>query len=148
MEGVDGNLYGVTGAGGPDNYGTVFKMTPDGIFLTLAFLGSDHWRLNSLIQGKDGNLYATSQIGTLTGGAIFRLVEPPVLRAVSQSRGDLVLTWNSFINGVYRVDYKSSLDDTNWNVLIPEVIAAGTTTSVTDTSSNAAKRYYRVGLLP
>ena len=46
---------------------------------------------NSLIQGTDGNLYATSQIRVLTGGAIFRLVELLVLSVVSDGHGNLVL---------------------------------------------------------
>ncbi len=88
----DGNFYGTTRYGGSpgssndiDNSsggGTVFRITPDGVFTVLhAFPddGSQGKQLNAgLIQGSDGALYSTTQLGgipTTVGGdgTIFRL---------------------------------------------------------------------------
>ena len=35
VQGTDGNFYGMTGAGGANNAGTVFKITPTGTLTTL-----------------------------------------------------------------------------------------------------------------
>ena len=59
-----------------------------------------------------------------------------------------MVAWNSFTNGTYRVEYKSSLTDTNWSVLTSDLTATNITTSVTDNSQDAKERYYRVRLLP
>jgi uncharacterized protein (TIGR03437 family) len=69
----DGNLYGITGAGGAGTVcsggcGTVFKITTSGALTTLYTFGesdfTDGWTPGSLIQGADGNLYGT----TVNGG--------------------------------------------------------------------------------
>jgi uncharacterized repeat protein (TIGR03803 family) len=63
---TNGKFYGVTGDGGAQNAGTIFKVTPDGQFLTLhSFNRSDGATPNGLIQATNGNLYGT----TLGGGA-------------------------------------------------------------------------------
>jgi uncharacterized repeat protein (TIGR03803 family) len=67
VQGTDGNLYGTTVAGLPDNYGTVFKITPQGKLTTLHSFdstdGSDPE--TALVLGTDGNFYGT----TFSGGA-------------------------------------------------------------------------------
>ena len=72
--GVDGNLYGVTSAGGVGtNSGTFYRLTLDGDLTTL-------WTFcpqfacapgpNGIALGSDGNFYGTSYIGQ---GSIFRI---------------------------------------------------------------------------
>ena len=71
---TDGNFYGTTFSGGPNDGGTIFKMTPGGVVTTLyAFCsqGPDECTdglqpYAGLIQATDGNLY-----GTTTGGGAF-----------------------------------------------------------------------------
>ena len=60
----DGNFYGTTEQGGPNDFGTLFRMTPDGSVSTLVlFDGFNDGAspVNALIQGSDGNLYGTHQ---------------------------------------------------------------------------------------
>ncbi len=57
MQATDGDLYGVTWAGGADNQGTVFKITPTGALTTLASV--DGYPSGALVQGIDGNFYGT-----------------------------------------------------------------------------------------
>jgi uncharacterized repeat protein (TIGR03803 family) len=64
---VDGNLYGVTGYGGLYGFGTLFSVSAGGI-LTTAY--NFNWSNvgvsvipNQLLQGTDGNLYATMLYG-------------------------------------------------------------------------------------
>ncbi len=59
----DGNFYGVTSSGGPNNNGTVFRMTPAGVMTTLVeFTGNGTTNKGSdpsgrLVHGSDGNFY-------------------------------------------------------------------------------------------
>ncbi|MFZ4764813.1 MAG: choice-of-anchor tandem repeat GloVer-containing protein, partial [Roseimicrobium sp.] len=63
VEGTDGSLYGATNAGGLNNNGTIFKITPQGLLRTLVHFSAAP-NLGRLAQGSDGKLYGA----TLGGG--------------------------------------------------------------------------------
>jgi uncharacterized repeat protein (TIGR03803 family) len=81
--GSDGNLYGVTYAGGSDldngnGWGTVYKMALDGQFTTLhtfcTYPCDDGVNPKGIVQAADGNLYGvTSGGGEFGGGTIYRI---------------------------------------------------------------------------
>ncbi|MGA8503015.1 MAG: choice-of-anchor tandem repeat GloVer-containing protein [Candidatus Sulfotelmatobacter sp.] len=82
IEGVDGNFYGTTGGtqgnngGTDDTHGSVYKITPSGVFTTLhTFAGTDGANpLGPLFQASDGNFYGTTFYGGTSGaGAIFKI---------------------------------------------------------------------------
>jgi len=80
VQASDGNFYGVTPVGGPNKFGTIFKITPAGGLTTLyAFCSqtncADGATPNvSLVQGRDGNLYGTTEQGGAHGyGEAFRI---------------------------------------------------------------------------
>ncbi|HEY3637162.1 MAG TPA: choice-of-anchor tandem repeat GloVer-containing protein [Rhizomicrobium sp.] len=77
-----GDLYGTAGGGGPNDAGTVFKLSPNGSFKTLhAFAGgSDGANPQAgLIEDKAGDFYGTTRNGGGQGcngagcGTVFRL---------------------------------------------------------------------------
>lgn len=81
IQATDGNFYGTTSYGGTYNYGTVFKITPEGTLTMLYSFcaetnctdGAD--AMAGLIQATDGNFYGT----TTQGGppqAICAMLEP------------------------------------------------------------------------
>lgn len=79
-QGNDGNFYGVTFSGGASstNQGTVFKITPSGVYTVLHSFndvggtdGLNPW--TGVIAGTDGNLYGTSQGGAHNGGTLFKI---------------------------------------------------------------------------
>jgi uncharacterized repeat protein (TIGR03803 family) len=74
IQASDGNFYGMTYGGGPNNFGTVFKITPSGGESVLySFKGGPAdgaSPLASLIQTTDGNLYGMTQGGGLIGAGI------------------------------------------------------------------------------
>ncbi len=79
-QGVDGNFYGVTGSGGLSGLGSVFKVTPAGVFTSLAsFTGTTGTMpgtnpIGGLFAGLDGSLYGvTSSGGIYNAGTIFRV---------------------------------------------------------------------------
>lgn len=94
-----GNLYGTTYTGGADNFGTVFKLTPDGVHTVLYSFtgGSDGANPNGdLVTDAQGNLYGTTiggGTGACTGscGVVFRLTpagHETVLHAFTGSAAD------------------------------------------------------------
>jgi uncharacterized repeat protein (TIGR03803 family) len=64
IQGVDGNFYGTTaGDQGATGFGTVFKVTPAGVFTnlyTFTGLADGGTPIAGLIQGIDGNFYGTT----------------------------------------------------------------------------------------
>jgi uncharacterized repeat protein (TIGR03803 family) len=78
IQAADGNLYGVTGSGGPSDNGTIFKLalTPAVTFTTLhTFSSGDGNRPTSpLTQAADGNLYGvTNRGGPTESGTIYKI---------------------------------------------------------------------------
>jgi uncharacterized repeat protein (TIGR03803 family) len=87
VQGQDGCLYGTTFSGGsafqgrdtsgnPTGYGTVFKITTNGALTSLfSFTGGNGAALTSgLVQGRDGNLYGTTELGgAFSYGTVFKL---------------------------------------------------------------------------
>ena len=77
---TDGNLYGITDAGGANGYGTVFQITPAGVLTTVysfcAVSGCADGSLpyGGLVQATDGNLYGTTRSGGASGsGTVFKI---------------------------------------------------------------------------
>ncbi|HUM99018.1 MAG TPA: hypothetical protein PLI96_00860 [Halothiobacillus sp.] len=81
IQGKEGNFYGMTVYGGGFGNGVVFKITPDGVKTVLhSFTGSTTAPVDgstphgSLIQGKDGNFYGTTQQGGVNNaGTVFMM---------------------------------------------------------------------------
>jgi uncharacterized repeat protein (TIGR03803 family) len=79
----DGNFYGTTVEGGTNGTGSIFKITPAGVFSPLySFTALPANGVNadganpagSLIQAKDGNLYGTASTGGTNGsGTLFKI---------------------------------------------------------------------------
>lgn len=76
MLGRDGNFYGSTFNGGPNNDGAVYAVTPRGSFTTLhTFTGSDGQSPAALVQATDGNIYGSTLFGgpNSPDGTIFKM---------------------------------------------------------------------------
>ena len=66
-----------------------------------------------------------------------------ILRAITVSSAtsqEVMIYWNSKPGHQYEVQYKDSVDDSAWKLLMPGVISGGSTTD----SVTASKRFYRV----
>jgi hypothetical protein len=98
LQGVDGNFYGTTSAGGTSQFnnlcellgcGTAFSITPNGTlttihrFFTLAGISP----YGALVQAADGNFYGTTLSGGYTyvhDGTAFELTPSGVLRTLAR----------------------------------------------------------------
>jgi uncharacterized repeat protein (TIGR03803 family) len=77
VQGTDGSFYGTSFAGGSNGYGTVFKMTSNGVVTNLAsFTGGTNGTqpYGPLVQGSDGDFYGTASHGGSKGlGTVFKI---------------------------------------------------------------------------
>jgi uncharacterized repeat protein (TIGR03803 family) len=72
--GADGNFYGTTSQGGSNNLGTVFQLTPGGVFTSLvSFNGTNGATPDAaLTPCSNGTLYGTTSVGGISNwGTIF-----------------------------------------------------------------------------
>lgn len=101
LQGSDGNFYGTAGNGGPNGYGTIFKMTPDGALTALfSFSNTDGASPTAgLLRGNDGNFYGTTERGGAFAdenghgyGTVFRMTTTGIFTSL--------VSFN-FTNGAY-----------------------------------------------
>ena len=86
----DGNFYGTTYKGGAFGYGTVFRISADGVQATLAAFNMTNgaFPLAGLVEDADGTLYgATSSGGAYGHGAAFRMTRAGALTTVHSFTG-------------------------------------------------------------
>ena len=91
VQGSDGNFYGTTGQGGSANDGTIFKVTPTGIFTTLVSFNGANGAFpfsSALVEGSDGNFYGTTQGGgSSQDGTVFKMTPAGVLSTLISFNG-------------------------------------------------------------
>jgi uncharacterized repeat protein (TIGR03803 family) len=85
VQGNDGSFYGATYQGGASNVGSIFKITPAGVFTTVySFKGSGFGDgalpYTGLTLGTDGNFYGpTANGGTKNAGALYKMTPAGVV---------------------------------------------------------------------
>ncbi len=88
IQAPDGNIYGVTNNG--DNPGTIYRITPAGVFSTIGTAPSQ--TIAPLILGSDGNLYGTTPNGgAFNAGTVFQLKiagKKPTLKIIHSFKTD------------------------------------------------------------
>jgi hypothetical protein len=64
--------------------------------------------------------------------------------SVAVTNRAVLITWESVPGQAYRLQYKTDWGQTNWQDLVPDVTANGSTASGTDTMGREPSRFYRV----
>ncbi len=67
----------------------------------------------------------------------------PSIQSLRVSNGAAVLTWSSVAGTTYRVQYKTNVTDAVWQTISPDILASGSTLSVTN-QPLAQRRFFRV----
>jgi hypothetical protein len=67
---------------------------------------------------------------------------------ITLGKDGVAISWNAVPGQNYLLQYKDSLDETNWTSLPPAVSANTPTLQATNTLYNPSNRFYRVTLLP
>jgi uncharacterized repeat protein (TIGR03803 family) len=89
---LDGNFYGTAWQGGPNTFGTVFTITPNGTFTMLhAFENTDgSLPYAGLVQGYYGDFYGvTEEGGTYSYGTVFKITPSGTLTTLHSFSGGL-----------------------------------------------------------
>ena len=80
VQATNGDIYGTTYAGGANNYGTVFKISPGGTLTTLYSFCSQgectdgEYPEAALVQATNGDLYGTTYAGGANNyGTVFKI---------------------------------------------------------------------------
>ncbi|TKK69338.1 T9SS type A sorting domain-containing protein [Ilyomonas limi] len=87
----DGNYYGTTYSGGANSAGTIYKLTPGGVFtvihnMNMATEGGNSY--SSLTEGTDGNLYGLAYYGgTYNYGTVFKITKTGNLTVLKHLNG-------------------------------------------------------------
>jgi O-glycosyl hydrolase len=79
------------------------------------------------------------------------VVTPPPpfhILSVAVSNDVVRLTWESESGQAYRLQYKHALEETSWQELQPDIVAAGPRTIASNHIGTATSGYYRIRLLP
>jgi len=92
VQGTDGALYGLTGAGGGAAIATLFRITRGGIeSILFTFPGTLAYPSGSLLQGSDGNFYALSGYPATISGSPFK---GAVLQVTPAGSGNVLYTFD------------------------------------------------------
>ncbi len=133
IQAADGNFYGVNNAGGAFGYGTIFKLTPGGIYTLLkSFNTADGVSpYGSLVQATDSNFYGMTYAGgTYSRGTLF-CIKPSGTYTVlhhfksdgidgNYPNGDLIQANDGFLYGM------TPAGGANYNGTIFKINMAGT----------------------
>jgi len=94
VQGIDGNLYGTTSAGGANSQGTVFKITTAGTLTTLynfcqqASCSDGNEPVAGLALGTNGNLFGTTYGGGASNhGTVYQITPAGVLTVLHSFNG-------------------------------------------------------------
>jgi hypothetical protein len=97
----------------------------------------------------------TPHAGYSSGGTHFAMdnvtigaVVPPVIQPITLFTGGVDLTWNTFVNVLYQVQYKTNLTQVGWLNLGSPITASGSTVTISNSISPDPMRFYRVFLVP
>jgi hypothetical protein len=86
------------------------------------------------------SLTATNSFNVVVMGSVL----PFPIISFGVTNGVTSVTWNSVSGHTYRLQYRDSLASGNWNDVVPDVPASGTTTTATQATGGANQRFYRV----
>jgi hypothetical protein len=68
----------------------------------------------------------------------------PVIQSIGWTNDVTTVVWTAVPPHVYRLLFTDALPSTNWNAVVPDVTATGSTVATSDTNAVSIERYYKV----
>jgi uncharacterized repeat protein (TIGR03803 family) len=157
VRGSDGYLYGTTYCGGTTTYqsvtdtygyGTVFKMSTNGVLATLYIFSGGNDGANpvaGLVQGTDGSFYGTTTGGIYGyGGTVFRLtILPEPQLTIIPSGPYMVLTWPTNFTGFTLQSTTNLGSSPGWSPVSAKPVVIGEQNAVINPISGT-QQFYRL----
>lgn len=95
VQGRDGNFYGTTNGRRPSVFGSVFRMSPDGVLTTLIEFSNNgpsnkgSYPASGLVEGEDGVFYGTTEEGGANNcGTVFKVTSSGLLSTLVEFTGN------------------------------------------------------------
>jgi uncharacterized repeat protein (TIGR03803 family) len=104
--------------------------------LTLCVVGFSGWGVNVPAGTDTASNFFASTLPVFTSA--------PVFQSAKLANGQFMLTWSTVSNGLYQLQYKTNLIQTNWINIGSTITASNTVLSATNTISTDNQRFYRV----
>ncbi|NOS71733.1 MAG: S8 family serine peptidase [Verrucomicrobia bacterium] len=76
------------------------------------------------------------------------VVERPLITSLEFTNQTVQVTWSAVSGQGYQLEYTTNLSQTNWSVVLPDVISNGATAAQTNIFDQVIPQYYRVRVLP
>jgi hypothetical protein len=127
--------------------GFVNGETPAVLSGTLAFSRVPGENIGSYLITPGSLTSANYTIAFNTGLLTITAPSPLMLPITRGDANNIVISWTSVSNGIYRVQFNSDLNTTNWTDLSGDVDATGNSAAKSDTMT-ATNRFYRVQVVP
>jgi hypothetical protein len=145
---ITGTSKSTSGSNGQTLYASVRAVNFAGIESAAATTSSGGVVLLSPASDQDGDgqtnaIEDAAGTNPLDSASVFR-----VTSVARPAAGQFTVTWSSVAGKVYRVQTSTTLDSGSFVDIPVDIPATGTSTSYTDTSASAGKKFYRVRLVP
>jgi hypothetical protein len=89
----------------------------------------------------------TPPMSAATTFTVFVARRPQITSVLPNISGGCSLTFETLPNKTYRVDFKDSLSDSEWQPLAPSAVANGESLTITDGLGGQPERFYRIVVL-
>jgi hypothetical protein len=106
--------------------------------------------LEGVTDGDAGeySVVVSNAYGSASSSAELTVVSPLMIEQITLGDDGVAITWNAVPGQSYLLQYKDSLDDTDWTSLLPAITAIAPNVLTTNQLSNPTQRYYRITLVP
>ena len=160
VQATDGNIYGTTSIGGPENHGLLFRITPNGGFTVLHdFDGptTGAQPMVTLVQHTNGKLYGDTYAGGSTDGGVFFSLDigaGPFVRLLPEAGnvGSTIEILGQGFTGASAVSFNGTpaafvvSSDTFLTATVPAGATSGFVTVTTLSGTLTSNKSFRVGL--
>jgi hypothetical protein len=76
------------------------------------------------------------------------VVSRPLITGIDVTNNFVKVTWTSLAGQVYRLQFKTNQEETNWSEVLPDVMATGPSAAQTNAYVPEAAHFYRVMIVP